>query len=292
MFNKQLQGRNQLVIFEIWLFMSGTGLPLWSKQFTRVKHTLDPTLIAGLLTAIKGFSAQAIGSELKDLVLEGDKLHNFLVSDKIVFTVHIDERVPEEKLDALLTSSKEDLLQVANESDLPLQDIEKLSFKNFQKLVQVITPVLEKLASNIDQLRHELLMIYDESSFDSNQLTLLSKIPELVPILTKNQVSLTVKDLKTKKIHFQQINSDIEYDKSTGISDLISYIENQQYFQKDLENSPTIIFISNAIVGAFKTPEVDTLIILVKDHVELDDLPQFRKLLMDLRKKILDFYKK
>lgn len=272
--------------------MSGTGLPLWSKQFGSVKHTLDPTLIAGLLTAIKGFSAQAIGSELRDLVLEGNKLHNFLVSDKVVFTVHIDERVPESKLDALLNTSKSELLKVSNDINLPLQDIERLSFKNFQKLVHAITPVLERLASNINQLRQELLMIYDESQFDETQLKLLSKIPELVPILTKNQVSLTVKDLKTKKVHFQQISAEIEFDKSSSISDLISYIESQPYFQQDLEDIPTIIFISNAIVGAFKTPEVDNLIIIVKDHTELDDLVQFRKLVMELRKKIVEFYKK
>lgn len=272
--------------------MSGTGLPLWSKQFDSVKHTLDPTLIAGLLTAIKGFSAQAIGSELRDLVLEGDKLHNFLVSDKVVFTVHIDERVPEEKLDALLNTSKSELLKVSNEINLPLANIERLSFKNFQKLVEAITPILERLASNINQLRQELLMIYDESQFDETQLKLLSKIPELVPILTKNQVSLTVKDLKTKKIHFQQINSDIEFEKSSSISNLITYIENQPYFQKDLEDVPIIILISNASVGVFKTPQVDNIIIILKDNIELDDFQPFRKLVMELRKKIIEFYKK
>lgn len=273
--------------------MSGTGLPLWSKKFGNTKHTLDPALIAGLLTAIKGFSAQAIGSELKDLVLEGDKLHNFLVSDKVVFTVHIDERVPEDKLDALLMTSKSELLKVSNDIDLPLTNIESLSFKNFQKLVEAITPLLERLASNINQLRQEILVIYDESQFDETQLKLLSKIPELVPILTKNQVSLTVKDLKTKKIHFQNsFSTDIEFDKSASLHDLINYIENQSYFQKDLEEVPIIIFISNSIIGAFKTPQVDNLIIILKDHIELDDFLPFRKLVMELRKKIIEFYKK
>ena len=272
--------------------MSGTGLPLWSKKFGIVKNTLDPTLIAGLLTAIKGFSNQAIGSDLRDLVLESDKLHNFLVSENVLFTVHIDERVPESKLDNLLIASRDELLKIAEESDLPLQNIERLSFKKFQRLVEVITPVLEKLAVNINQLRNELLIIYDESSFDSTQLKLLSKIHEIVPLLTKNQLSLTIKDLNTKKIHFQQISAEIEHEKSTSISDLVNYIENQGYFQKSLEKDPVIIFISNAIVSAFKIPQGDNIIILIKDHAVVEDLPQFRKLSYDLRKKIIDLYEK
>ena len=280
------------MIHEIWLFMSHTGLPLWSKKFGHVKNTLDPTLIAGLLTAIKGFSTEAIGSELKDLVLESDRLHNFLVSDTVLFTVHIDERVPEEKLDVLLIKARDELKKVTQEFGLSLDNLEKLTFKNFQKLVQVITPILEKLAVNIDQFRNELLMIYDESSFDSAQLILLSKIAELVPILTKNQASLTVKDLKTKKIHFQQISSEIEYDKSASITELVNFIESQQYFLKDLETTPSIIFISNAAISTFKIPQVENIIIVSKDHIELDDLPNFRKIVFELRKKIVDFYKK
>jgi hypothetical protein len=280
------------VIHEIWLFLSGTGLPLWSKQFGRVKHTLDPTLIAGLLTAIKGFSTQAIGSELKDLVLESDRLHNFLVSEQILFTVHLDQRVPIEKVDSLLNQTKSELIKIGQESELPLHEVERLSFKKFQNLVEVITPVLEKLAVYIAQLRTELLTIYDESSFDAAQLTLLSKIPELVPILTKHSLSLTVKDLKTKKIHFQQITSEIDYQTSNSISDLINYLESQEFFLKDLEKIPSIIFISNAIVSTFKVPQVDNLINIFKDHAELDDLPTFRKILFELRKRIMDFYKK
>lgn len=280
------------MIHEIWLFLSGTGLPLWSKQFGRVKHTLDPTLIAGLLTAIKGFSTQAIGSELKDLVLESDRLHNFLVSEQILFTVHLDQRVPIEKVDSLLNQTKSELIKIGQESELPLHEVERLSFKKFQNLVEVITPVLEKLAVYIAQLRTELLTIYDESSFDAAQLTLLSKIPELVPILTKHSLSLTVKDLKTKKIHFQQITSEIDYQTSNSISDLINYLESQEFFLKDLEKIPSIIFISNAIVSTFKVPQVDNLINIFKDHAELDDLPTFRKILFELRKRIMDFYKK
>ena len=279
------------MIHEIWLFLSGTGLPLWSKQFGRVKHTLDPTLIAGLLTAIKGFSTQAIGSDLKDLMLETDRLHNYLVSDKVLFTVHIDNRVPIEKMDNLLSHTKDELLSVASQSELPLQDIEKLSFKKFQTLVEVIGPTLEKLAVQISQLRQELLIIFDESSFDSTQLNFLSKIPELVPILTKNQLSLTVKDLSTKKIHFQQITSEIEFEKSNSISELVNFIETQQFFLKSLEKNPSIIFISNAAISTFKIPQAENLIIISKDHIEIDDLPQFRKITFELRKKIIDFYK-
>ncbi len=280
------------MIHEIWLFMSGTGLPLWSKKFGQVKNTLDPTLIAGLLTAIKGFSTQAIGSDLKDLVLESDKLHNFLVSDNILFTVHIDQRVPIEKLDNLLANSRDELINIAQDSNFTLSDIEKLSFKNFQKLVQVVTPVLDRLALNIDQFRNELFMIYDESLFDSVQLTLLSKIPELVPILTKNQVSLTIKDLKTQKIHFQQITAEIEYNKSSSIFDLISYIESKQFFLSDMETNPALIFTANAAVSVFKIPQSQSLIIVTKDHIEMDDLPNFRKIVFELRKRVVDFYKK
>ncbi len=272
--------------------MSGTGLPLWSKKFGQVKNTLDPTLIAGLLTAIKGFSTQAIGSDLKDLVLESDKLHNFLVSDNILFTVHIDQRVPIEKLDNLLANSRDELINIAQDSNFTLSDIEKLSFKNFQKLVQVVTPVLDRLALNIDQFRNELFMIYDESLFDSVQLTLLSKIPELVPILTKNQVSLTIKDLKTQKIHFQQITAEIEYNKSSSIFDLISYIESKQFFLSDMETNPALIFTANAAVSVFKIPQSQSLIIVTKDHIEMDDLPNFRKIVFELRKRVVDFYKK
>ena len=222
------------MIHEIWLFLSGTGLPLWSKQFGRVKHTLDPTLIAGLLTAIKGFSTQAIGSDLKDIVLEEDKLHNYLVSERILFTVHLDKRVPIEKVDRLLNEAKQELLEIGSDAGLPLQEIERLSFKNFQKLVQIITPTLERLAVKVASLRNELLIIHDEKSFDSAQLTLLSKIPELVPLLTKHHVSLSVKDLKTNKIHFQQ-TSELEYDKSTSILEVMNYLEHQDFFLKDLE---------------------------------------------------------
>lgn len=281
------------MIHEIWLFMSGTGLPLWSKQFGRVKNTLDPTLIAGLLTAIKGFSAQAIGSDLKDLVLEEDKLHNYLVSDQVLFTVHIDQRVPVEKIDTLLAKTRIELIDVAQSAELPLVDIERLSFKNFQKLVKIITPVLEKLAQNIDQLRNEMLIIYDESKFDPTQLAFLSKIPEIVPLLTKNQVSLTVKDLKTKKIHFQhQYSSEIQFDKANTFSELFNYIESQKYFLDDLEKNPSIIFISNTAISMFKIPQIDNIIIITKDHSELDDLANFRKNVFELKKKILDFYKK
>lgn len=279
------------MIHEIWLFLSGTGLPLWSKQFGRVKNQLDPTLIAGLLTAIKGFSNQAIGSDLKDLVLESDRLHNFLVSDKVLFTIHIDQRVPIEKVDLLLNETKQELLRISSEAGLSLIEIEKLSFKNFQKLVELITPTLEQLALKIDSLRNELLIIHDEKSFDSAQLTFLSKIPELVPLLTKHHLSLTVKDLKTNKIHFQQITSEVEYDKSTRILEVMNYLEHLDFFLKDLESIPSLIFISNAVVSAFKIPQVDNLILIFKDHIDIDDLPQFRKQIIDFKKKITDFYK-
>ena len=156
----------------------------------------------------------------------------------------------------------------------------------------MITPVLENLAVSINQLRNELLIIYDESSFDSSILNLLSKIQDLVPLLTKHQLSLTIKDLKTKKIHFQQISAEIEHDKSNSITDLMNYIENQEYFQKSLEKEPAIIFIGNAMVSAFKIPKGDNIIISIKDHVDIEDLPQFRKLSYDLRKKIIDLYEK
>ena len=154
----------------------------------------------------------------------------------------------------------------------------RVLFKKFQTLVEVIGPTLEKLAVQISQLRQELLIIFDESSFDSTQLNFLSKIPELVPILTKNQLSLTVKDLSTKKIHFQQITSEIEFEKSNSISELVNFIETQQFFLKSLEKNPSIIFISNAAISTFKIPQAENLIIISKDHIEIDDLPQFRKI--------------
>ena len=136
-----------------------------------------------------------------------------------------------------------------------------------------------------------MLIIHDEKSFNSAQLTLLSKIPELVPFLTKHHVSLTVKDLKTNKIHFQQLTSELEYDKSTSILEVMNYLEHQDFFLKDLETIPSLIFISNAVVSAFRVQQVDNLIIIFKDHIEVDDLPHFRKLTLDLKKKITDFYK-
>ena len=50
---------------------------------------------------------------------------------------------------------------------------------------------------------------------------MLGKISEIVPLLTKNQLSLTIKDLKTKKIHFQQITAEIEFDKKNSITNLV-----------------------------------------------------------------------
>ena len=271
--------------------MSGTGLPLWSKQFGQVKHTLDPTLIAGLLTAIKGFSNQTIGSDLQEIVVESDRLHNFLVSDSILFTVHIDKRVPIERIDRLLNYTKEELIKIASENELPLEEIENLSFKKFQKLVEVLTPALERLALEIDNLRHELLVIYDESSFDSAQLRMLGKISEIVPLLTKNQLSLTIKDLKTKKIHFQQITAEIEFDKKNSITNLVSYIESQPYFLKDLERNISLVFISTAAISIFKVPQVDNIFIIIKDNMDVDNLIQFRKIIVEIQKKIIDFYK-
>lgn len=271
--------------------MSGTGLPIWSKQFGHVKHSVDPTLVAGLLTAIKGFSNQTIGSDLKEIVVESDKLHNFLVSDQILFTVHIDQRVPVEKVDLLLANARDEMAKIGLESNLPLYDIEKLSFKNFQKLVEVLNPALEKLATEINQLRQELLIIFDESSFDATQLKFLSKIPELVPLLTKNQLSLIVKDVKTKKIHFQQITAEIEPTKSNAISDLCTYIESQPYFLKDLEKNLSTLLILSAVVSIFKIPQTENIIIIIKDHGELDSLPQYRKIILEIQKKMFDFYK-
>lgn len=268
--------------------MSGTGLPLWSKQFGRVKHSLDPALIAGLLTAIKGFSDQAIGSELTDLVLENDKLHNFIVSEEILFTVHIDRRVDEhEKLDDILEKAKDFLLELIKGSNI--NSLISATFKEFQNLVKSFTPGLDEIAIEIASLRSDLIMIHDEKSFDANQLKLLSRVPELVPYLTKHQISIQIKDLKTKKIHFQQLTKISE--NSANINDMMNFLENQNFFTKDLETIPSQIFFSKTVISAFKIPVgLDNIFIMSKENVSMEQLSNFRKCTFEVKKKILDFF--
>ena len=175
------------MIHEIWLFMAKSGLPLWFKQFRKSEQSVDPTLVTGLLTAIKGFSNEAIGSELTDLVLANDKLHNHLVSEDILFTVHVDNRVEtgvNHKLSDLLTKYSKKINDCAKEQNIT--NLSKANYTEFQNLIKSFKPILNDLAIDLDYLRSELLMAFDDNTFDTSQLSMLSKISELVPFLTKN----------------------------------------------------------------------------------------------------------
>lgn len=273
--------------------MAGTGLPLYSHRFGPVRHTLDPALVAGLLTATRSFADQAIGSELKDLVLENEKLHSYQIAgSQMLFTVHIDHRVDIAQLDPLLESSHDKLREVAQSQGIELDSLEIASFNTFQRFVEAIQPVLDELSQELDALRQHLTMIYDETSFDDSQLTLLSKVPEIVPHLTKNQTSLSIRDLRTRKMHFQQLYSEMEYSKASQIYRIIDQMAEIDFFtQADLTKDPAFLVLGGTSTAVFKIPEVDqNQFVVFKDHTPSDQFNNFKKLVVEIQRRVQSFY--
>ncbi|MHA2365008.1 MAG: hypothetical protein ACXAC7_13710 [Candidatus Hodarchaeales archaeon] len=279
------------MIFECW-FLQFSGLPLWSRQFGQVKHKLDPALIAGLLTATKSFADLTMGSELQDLVLENDRLHSYPVLNNFAtFTVHCDLRIELDQIDQILEKTHQKLREAATAEDIEVNALESASFQTLQKFIKLSQPVLEDLADELIALKNMLFVIYDEGEFDQEQLTLLKEVPSIVPFLVDNECSLTIRDLSTQKIHFQQLYSQMDTKKANKIYEILNQMMYLDFMDADLTSSPGFIIIGGTATAIFKIKKVEhNLFITIKDNIDLDQFNQFRKLVHEVKKRVLGFY--
>ena len=118
---------------------------------------------------------------------------------------------------------------------------------------------------------------------------MLSKISDLVPFLKKYQISLKVKDLKTGKVHFQQVTKYIS--KINEIDELMKSMEQQPFFLGNLECNPAQLFIGDIVISMFKIKnDQNTMFVLSKEKVTQKDLPQFIKSVISIKKRIQSMY--
>lgn len=280
------------MIYQCWLFM-GSGLPLWSKQFGGFEQKVDHALIAGLLTATKSFTDQVIGSELKDMILQEGRLHSYSILNGVAaFTVHISNQVDINQLDSILESTNKILIKAAEEENIDVESLETASFNLLQRFIELSTPILDtNLSEAIVEFVNELVLIHDESVFDQGQLTLLKEVPSIVPFLVKNECSLTIRDLKTQKIHFQQLYSRMDPKKAQSIYKIIDQMEHLNFLEDDLIQFSGFVILSGTATAIFKIKEVENnLFVIFKDRVQLDQFTQFQRLVVDIKKRVQNFY--
>ncbi len=280
------------MIYGCWLVLN-TGLPLWSKQFVQAKQKIDHTLIAGLLTATKSFANQVIGSELKDIVLKEGRLHTYPILNRYAaFTIHTDIIVENSKLDSILENAHISLHAVLNENNIELDDLESASFKKLQKIIEVFQPILDnELCDNLNELKDELILIHDETIFDQEVITLLKEVPNIVPFLVTNQCSFTIRDLKTQKLHFQQLYSRMDPKKVRHIKEIIIQMEYLNFMDDDLIGDPGYIILGGTATAIFKIEEVENILFIIfKDNFNFLQFNQFQKLVTELQKRVNNLY--
>lgn len=271
----------------------GSGLPLWSKQFGQVKQNVDHALIAGLLTATKSFADQVIGSELKDMILQDGRLHSYSILKGVAaFTVHISNKIEMDQIDSIFENINVILLKSAEDEGFDIETIESASFNLLQRFIEMIQPILDEILTvNIIDYINELTLIHDETVFDQGQLTLLKEVHNIVPYLVKNECSLTIRDLKTQKIHFQQLYSQMDPKKAHAMYLIIDQMEHLNFLEDDLIQFPGFVILSGTVTAIFKIKEVENnLFVIFKDRVQLDQFNQFQRLVVDIKKRVQNFY--
>ena len=176
------------MITEIWLFLLN-GIPVWNARLDNGDKAskIDNALISGLLTATSSFADEALGSgQIKDLVLRDQILHQFPILDKnAMLAVLIDSRVDIEKLDRILEKTNEKmLLAITNAKKSPKQLVETdvNTQITFQELLE---PMYQQMINDL-KIYNEYLIRINSNEFDSKQIILLQKIPEIIPFLSQN----------------------------------------------------------------------------------------------------------
>ena len=278
------------MISEIWLFLPN-GIPLWNAQLDASGSKIDNSLISGLLTATSSFADEALGGKkLQDLLLENHLLHQQpALNFHARFAVLIDKRVDIDKVDKILKKCDDRLLDGLEKAHFDIEKLDTLGV-DFQVIFQrVASKILEQFTEDLNVFREYLSQIYSDS-FDKIQLMYLQRIPEIIPFLVKEQLSLSMYDIASKKVHFSH--------KDPGFSPRM-YEQLDALIRKfvDLEllfNSAQLVtYISYFILGGLSIAmyAMHRNLFVMVGYNEPDKFNRYERLAKDVQKRIFEAIK-
>lgn len=275
------------MIVEIWLFLLN-GIPVWNIRLDNNEKTskIDNALISGLLTATSSFADEALGSgQIKDLVLKDQILHQYPILDKnAMLAVLIDNRVDIEKLDRILEKANAKmLLTIANDKKTSKQlagtDVDAQI--TFQTLLE---PVFEQMINDL-KIYNEYLIRINSNEFDSKQVILLKKIPEIIPFLSDNSLSLVMNDVITKKTHFTQNYANLQREYINELDEVLQKFESSEllFNQAQLVRYLSYLVFGEIAVAMFV---LNRNLFIVIGKIQPEKLNKFEKLVLDVKKRI------
>ena len=279
------------MITEIWLFLLN-GIPVWNARLDNGDKAskIDNALISGLLTATSSLDDEALGSgQIKDLVLRDQILHQFPILDKnAMLAVLIDSRVDIEKLDRILEKTNEKmLLAITNAKKSPKQLVETDVNKQitFQELLE---PMFQQMINDL-KIYNEYLIRINSNEFDSKQVILLQKIPEIIPFLSENALSLRMNDIITKKTHFTQNYANIRREFLNELEELLKKFEESEllFNQAQLVRYISYLFFGEIAVAMFM---LNRNLFIVVGKIQPEKYNKFEKVVQEVKKRILIGY--
>ena len=279
------------MITEIWLFLLN-GIPVWNARLDNGDKAskIDNALISGLLTATSSFADEALGSgQIKDLVLRDQILHQFPILDKnAMLAVLIDSRVDIEKLDRILEKTNEKmLLAITNAKKSPRQLVETdvNTQITFQELLE---PMFQQMINDL-KIYNEYLIRINSNEFDSKQIILLQKIPEIIPFLSENALSLRMNDIITKKTHFTQNYANIRREFLNELEELLKKFEESEllFNQAQLVRYISYLFFGEIAVAMFM---LNRNLFIVVGKIQPEKYNKFEKVVQEVKKRILIGY--
>ena len=279
------------MITEIWLFLLN-GIPVWNARLDNGDKAskIDNALISGLLTATSSFADEALGSgQIKDLVLRDQILHQFPILDKnAMLAVLIDSRVDIEKLDRILEKTNEKmLLAITNAKKSPKQLVETdvNTQITFQELLE---PMFQQMINDL-KIYNEYLIRINSNEFDSKQIILLQKIPEIIPFLSENALSLRMNDIITKKTHFTQNYANIRREFLNELDELLKKFEESEllFNQAQLVRYISYLFFGEIAVAMFM---LNRNLFIVVGKIQPEKYNKFEKVVQEVKKRILIGY--
>ena len=200
------------MISKIWFYLSN-GLPLWSRTINK-SSPINEDLVSGILTAATTFAGEALGSELRDLLLKDKILHQYeMLKNNARVAILMDERVSQDKIDLLLKEADKILLARFSLLDIKLEQHSNLVIA--QKTKPLIAGIMDGVATQLLIFNQYYEQLYNTTK-DDNRPRFIEKLDSLLPYMMRHNLNTMIHDIETKKIYFEykftNINKELQND--------------------------------------------------------------------------------
>ena len=237
------------MISKIWFYLSN-GLSLWSKTIDK-SSPINEDLVSGILTATTTFAGEALGSELKDLLLKDKILHQYcMLKNNANVAILMDERVSRDKIDILLKEADKILLGKLRLLDIKVDQISSL--QSAEKAKPLIAGIMDGVALQLQIFNQYYEQLFNDMN-DTSRPRFIGKLDMLVPYMVKHGLNVIVHDIETKKIYFDYKSSNIAPELQNDIIKLLKPFEESAtlYSEANLLNEIAYILVGSLEVAQF-----------------------------------------